>query len=99
LSLKPLYLLATNICLYLMKEQPPQVAERFARCRVGEVVISAITAAEDGVVASGDAAAANREALHRFLLDVPVAPFDARAACVYGPVRWLSRDHHLEDLT
>jgi tRNA(fMet)-specific endonuclease VapC len=94
LSLKPLDLLDTNICIYLMKQQPPQVAERFARCRVGEVMISAMTAAEleYGVVASGDAAAANREALYRFLLDVPVAPFDARAACADGPVRWLSRE-------
>jgi tRNA(fMet)-specific endonuclease VapC len=84
LSLKPLYLIDTNICIYLMKQPPPQVAERFARCPVGEVVISAIIAAEleYGVVASGDAAAANHEALRRFLLDVPVAPFDARAACV-----------------
>jgi tRNA(fMet)-specific endonuclease VapC len=100
LSLKPLYLLDTNICIYLMKQQPPQVAERFARCRVGEVVISAITAAEleYGVVASGDAAAANRAALHSFLLEVPVAPFDARAARAYGPVRWLSRERRRDAL-
>jgi len=39
-------MLDTNICLYLMKNQPPRVAERFSNCRVGEVLISAITAAE-----------------------------------------------------
>jgi tRNA(fMet)-specific endonuclease VapC len=36
----------TNICIYPMKHQPPQVAERFSACRVGEVLSSAITAAE-----------------------------------------------------
>lgn len=100
MSLKPLYLLDTNICIDLMKQQPPQVAARFARCRVGEVVISAITAAEleYGVMASGDAAAANRVALQKFCLEVPVAPFDAQAALAYGPVRWLSRERRRDAL-
>jgi tRNA(fMet)-specific endonuclease VapC len=55
------------------------VVESFAACRVGEVVISAITAAEleFGVVASGAEAQRNREALERFVLEVPVAPFQA----------------------
>ncbi|MFM7732285.1 MAG: PIN domain-containing protein, partial [Cyanobium sp.] len=55
MTLRPRYLLDTNICIYLMKHQPPQVVERFSASRVGEVLISAITAAEleYGVVASG----------------------------------------------
>jgi predicted nucleic acid-binding protein len=55
-----------------MKDQPPQVADRFAACRVGEVVILAITAAEleFAVVASGAKADRNREALEQFLLEV-----------------------------
>jgi tRNA(fMet)-specific endonuclease VapC len=75
-SLRPVYLLDTNICIDLMKHQPPQVAERFASCRVGEVVISAITAAEleYGVISSGLGAENNPEALQKFLLEVPVAP-------------------------
>jgi tRNA(fMet)-specific endonuclease VapC len=62
-------LLDTNICLYLMKHQPPQVAERFASCRVGEVVISAITAAEleFGVIASGAETERNRDALDKLI--------------------------------
>jgi len=99
-SLRPRYLLDTNICIYLMKHQPPEVAARFAGCRVGEVLISAITAAEleYGVVASGAAEAANRAALQAFLLDVPVVPFDARAASAYGPVRWASRERRRDVL-
>ncbi|WP_233128758.1 MULTISPECIES: type II toxin-antitoxin system VapC family toxin [Synechococcales] len=93
MTIRPLYLLDTNICIYLMKDQPPQVSDRFAACRVGEVVISAITAAEleFGVVASGAEADRNRQALEQFLLEVPVLPFDRQAARAYGPVRWATR--------
>jgi predicted nucleic acid-binding protein len=34
----PKYMLDTNICIYLMKHQPPQVRARFAECFVGDVV-------------------------------------------------------------
>ena len=100
MSLRPLYLLDTNICTYLMKHQPQQVAERFSACRVGEVLISAITAAEleYGVVASGADADRNSAALERFLLEVPVAPFDGAAARVYGPVRMASRERRRDAL-
>ena len=40
------YLLDTNICIYLMKENPEQVIARFAKCKVGEVALSAVTWAE-----------------------------------------------------
>jgi len=99
-SLSPLYLLDTNICTYLMKHQPPQVADRFAACRVGEVVILPITAAEleYGVIASGVEAERNREALAQFLLEVPVVPFDAQAAAAYGFIRWTTRERHRDAL-
>lgn len=100
MTLKPRYLLDTNICIYLMKHHPPQVASRFAACCVGEVLISAITAAEleYGVVASGPDADGNRAALTRFVLEVPVAPFDGAAAHAYGPVRLTSRERHRDAL-
>jgi tRNA(fMet)-specific endonuclease VapC len=34
------YMLDTNMCIYLMKNQPEQVARRFASCYVGDVVMS-----------------------------------------------------------
>ncbi|GHT88495.1 hypothetical protein AGMMS49960_10220 [Betaproteobacteria bacterium] len=40
------YMLDTNMCIYLMKQQPVSVVRRFAECYVGDVVISAITYAE-----------------------------------------------------
>lgn len=31
----PRYMLDTNMCIYLMKNQPEQVARRFAQCYTG----------------------------------------------------------------
>ena len=85
----PKFMLDTNICIYLMKHRPPEVAQRFAECFVGDVVISAITLAEleHGVAGSGAAAASNRRALDDFLEEVPVAAFERDAARAYGPAR------------
>ena len=87
--MKPKYMLDTNICIYLMKHQPPQVRARFADCFVGDVVISAITLAEleYGVACSGNARAHNQALLDSLLEDIPVEPFEARAARAYGPLR------------
>ncbi len=85
-------MLDTNICIYLMKHQPPEVAARFAQCFIGEVVISAITLAEleYGVACSGPSTAQNRAAMDALLEDIVVAPFEARAARAYGPIRTMN---------
>ncbi len=85
----PKYLLDTNICIYLMKHQPPQVRARFAECFVGDVVISAITLAEleFGVECSGASKKRNQKALDSLVEDIPVMPFDGASARAYGPLR------------
>ena len=87
--MKPRFMLDTNICIYLMKHQPPQVRARFNQCFVGDVVISAVTLAEleYGIACSGQSSKTNRLALEGLLEDIPVAPFDADAARAYGPLR------------
>ncbi|GHT82186.1 ribonuclease VapC [Betaproteobacteria bacterium] len=37
------YMLDTNICIYLIREKPPSVIEKFATLRKGEIAISAVT--------------------------------------------------------
>ena len=98
--MKPRYMLDTNICIYLMKHHPPEVAERFAECFVGDVVISAITLAEleHGVTCSGESAARNRAALDTFLEEIPVAPFEMTAARAYGPARYATRERKRDAL-
>ncbi|MFM2036049.1 MAG: hypothetical protein RL459_1314 [Pseudomonadota bacterium] len=99
--MKPKYMLDTNICIYLMKHQPPEVRDRFAACFVGDVVISAITLAEleYGITCSQPARqVTNKMALESLLEDIPVAPFDAGAARAYGPIRAANRDRSRDAL-
>lgn len=98
--MKPKYMLDTNICIYLMKHQPPQVQARFAECFVGDVVISAIMLAEleYGVACSGEAQARNQALLDSLLEDILVAPFEARAARAYGPLRAAHRERNKDAL-
>jgi tRNA(fMet)-specific endonuclease VapC len=96
----PKYMLDTNICIYLMKHQPPEVRQRFAECFVGDVVISAITLAEleFGVACSGQFQARNRAALASLLEDILVTPFEAGAARAYGPLRAVNRERNKDAL-
>lgn len=98
--MKPKYMLDTNICIYLMKHQPPQVRARFADCFVGDVVISAITLAEleFGVACSGEAQARNQVLMGSLLEDILVAPFEVRAARAYGPLRAANRERNKDAL-
>ncbi len=98
--MKPKFMLDTNICLCLMKHQPPQVRARFAECFVGDVVISAITLAEleFGIACSGESQARNQAALDALLEDLLVAPFEARAARAYGPLRAANRERNKDAL-
>ncbi|WP_338876164.1 type II toxin-antitoxin system VapC family toxin [Mycetohabitans endofungorum] len=84
----PRFMLDTNMCIYLMKNQPEEIAKRFAQCYVGDVVMSAVTYAEleYGVVVSANRTRERRN-LAALIEDIPVAPFDAAAATAYGPVR------------
>ena len=88
------YMLDTNICIYLMRSQPPQVAERFANLSVGDAVMSAITYAElrFGVALRADEADRAEAALAALVEDIPVLPFDALAAERYGILRAAVRD-------
>ena len=98
--MKPKFMLDTNICIYLMKHQPPQVRARFAECFVGDVVISAITLAEleFGIACSGESQARNQAALDALLEDLLVAPFEARAARANGPLRAANRERNKDAL-
>ncbi|AEM48358.1 PilT protein domain protein [Acidithiobacillus ferrivorans SS3] len=87
------YMLDTNMCIYLMKNQPEEVAKRFALCYVGDVVMSSITYAEltYGVAAANDPEQ-ERINLASLVDDIQVAPFDIAAGVSYGPIRLATRD-------
>ena len=85
------YLLDTNICIYVIKQRPLRVMEKFRACDLGDIGISAITVSElwYGVAKNLNQAskAANTKALRQFLLPLNVVHFDDRAAEAYGEIR------------
>jgi tRNA(fMet)-specific endonuclease VapC len=80
-------MLDTNICIYVINSRPAIVLERFRLERLGDIVISSVTAAElaFGVVKSGSAR--NRLALEMFLSTLEILPFDESAIWHYGDLR------------
>jgi len=83
-----MYMLDTNICIYIIKNRPEQVRERLAGLAPGDVCISSVTLAElaTGVEKSRDVER-NRTALHLFLAPLKVLAFDDHAALAYGKIR------------
>ena len=81
-------LLDTNICIYMIKNKPPEVRKHFEQFVPGDIAISSITVAElqYGVEKSA-AREKNTLALEAFLLPLEIASFDTEAALVYGKIR------------
>lgn len=81
-------MLDTNICIYLIREHPPSVLERFASHAVGDIGISVMTLAElEYGVSRSSRPARNREALDQFITPLEVVPFDRQATAAYGRLR------------
>ncbi len=81
-------MLDTDICIYLIKQHPPSVLERFLSHPVGDIGISSITVAElDYGVSKSLHATKNRLALAQFLSPLEIASFDREAAAAYGRIR------------
>lgn len=81
-------MLDTTICIYLIKQQPPSIIERFLSHPVGDIEISSITAAELAYgVSKSHYSSKNRHALEQFLAPLQVAAFDQTAARSYGRLR------------
>ena len=95
------YMLDTNICIYIMKRQPLQVAQRFSQCRQGDVVISTVTLAEleYGVYCSRkETQVQNRSALDALIKVIPPVPFDQNAAQAYALIRASAPDRQRDAL-
>ena len=81
-------LLDTNICIYLIKQQPVTVLKRFLEYQVGDIGISSITLSELRYgVAKSTHHEKNASALDEFTIPLEVVSFDEAAAHVYGEIR------------
>jgi len=81
-------MLDTNICIYIIKNKPHSVKERFQDFHIGELCISSITVSElmYGVYKS-DYIAKNLNAIESFLLPFEIVEYDYNAAVEYGKIR------------
>ena len=82
-----MFMLDTNICIYLINHRDGVLRERF-EANAARICISSITYAElcYGVAHSARRAANARE-LEAFRLDLDILPFDPDAAAHYGEIR------------
>ena len=83
-----IYLLDTNICIYIINKKPPAVVKRIQSKLPEQIAISSITLAEleYGIVRSRYPDR-NRIALLEFLIPFMILDFDQMASVVYGWIR------------
>lgn len=83
------HLLDTCICIFLIRTKASSVKARFDAFQIGDLAVSAITAAElrFGADKSADPPKNHRQ-LDQFFLTLPILPFDDAAARHYGEIRF-----------
>jgi tRNA(fMet)-specific endonuclease VapC len=88
------YLLDTNICIYLIKNQPPHVLSRLALQTQDSVVMSVVTYAElrAGLEMQSTDRAHDEQVLALLTQRIPVLPFTEADARNYGVLRAAVRD-------
>jgi tRNA(fMet)-specific endonuclease VapC len=86
--MKARYMMDTDICIYLTKQRPPEIRERFLKLHPGEVVISLITFGElyNGALRSRESTAALTH-LRLLAERLPVQPMSIHVAKHYGSIR------------
>ena len=84
-----LYLLDTNICIDLIRRQPPAVIRRLEARHEGEVAMSLVTYAELRTGIEMQSATRDQDArvLEQLIERIPVLPLDTPVAEAYGRLR------------
>ena len=81
-------MLDTNICIYIIKQQPAAVLRRFLEYKVGDIGISSITLSELRYgVAKSTHQDKNAKALDEFIMPLQIVSYDEEASHVYGDIR------------
>jgi tRNA(fMet)-specific endonuclease VapC len=82
-----IYLLDTNICIYVINEQPSHVLQRLIQVGRESLVISTVTVAELAFGAEKSQRSGSRAKLENFLSKFPILDWNQDAAWMYGRVR------------
>lgn len=91
-----MYLLDTNICIYIIREKSASVLSHFRKIKPGEVGISVITLCElEFGVENSSNPVKNREALELFVLPLLVFSLTLPVAEEYGRLRYATRKNQI----
>ncbi len=83
-----MYLLDTNICIYIIKQKPINVLQHFHTIDIGLVGISSVTYSELVFGAQkSDYPGKNLKALEKFISPLEILQYGAEAAKIYGKIR------------
>ena len=83
-----MYLLDTNICIYIINKRSPEIIEKISNLNPTELKVSSITVAEMEYGASkSENREKNKNALKRFLSSFEIINFDTKDAEIYGIIR------------
>jgi tRNA(fMet)-specific endonuclease VapC len=83
-----IYLIDTDICIYIMNQHPAAVIDKFKQFELGDIGVSTITVSE---LQYGVSKSVHREKnqmrLREFLLPLEICEYDKSAALAYGDIR------------
>jgi len=83
-----MFLIDTNICIYIIKENPKSTVEKIKTYEPFQIKISAITVAElEYGVSKSQNTDKNRKVLLKFLSSFEILPFDDQDAEYFGKIR------------
>lgn len=81
-------MLDTNICIYIIKNKPESVREKFKCYNIGDLVLSSITVSELYYGAyKSQYVEKNLLALEHFLKPFDIVEYDLKASIEYGKIR------------
>jgi len=94
------YLLDTNICIYIIKRQPPQVLQRLESLAQGSAVMSVVSYAElrAGLEIQTAHRAQDERVLALLIQRIPVLPFNESDAESFGVLRAAVRDRRRDTM-
>jgi len=83
-----MYLLDTNICVYIIKKKPPEVLATLKTKSKSGIAVSSLTVAElEYGIEKSEAKEKNRISLIELLSIFTIIPFDDKDAVEYGRIR------------
>ena len=95
-----IYMLDTNICIYLIRKHPPQVLSRLSKLRQGQALMSVVTYAElrAGLEMQSRHRQQDEEVLSLLIDRIPVMPFTRLEAEQFGILRAAIRERKKDAL-